>query len=62
MSSIDCTDICDCVLEVMCHKCPHWETCQDLEDGANHDQMLECMGDLKMHKYPDTFISASDNQ
>jgi hypothetical protein len=62
MVSNTCTDICDCVLEVMCHKCPHWETCQDLEDVANHDQMLECMGDLKMHKYPDTFISASDNQ
>jgi hypothetical protein len=57
MSSTDCTDICDCIFEVMCGECPHCCECQNAEDEMNHDQMLVCMGSLYMKdgKYPDDF-------
>ena len=61
MSGPDCVDICDTVIEVMCMDCPHWKKCQDIEDEANHHQMLICMGFLEMKKYPEEFISASDS-
>jgi hypothetical protein len=51
----DCVDICDELLVVMCHPCPNWNKCQNAEDEANHKQMLECMGSLKMAEYPDDF-------
>lgn len=41
-----CVEICDAVLEMMCTVCPNWKKCQNAEDEANHDQMLECMGEI----------------
>ena len=47
-----CVDVCDAVLSVMCVPCPHYKKCQNMEDECNHDQMLSCMGSLKMSEYP----------
>jgi hypothetical protein len=41
--STDCTDICDLIIEIMCMHCPNYKTCQNVEDEANHDQMLKCL-------------------
>lgn len=43
MSSTDCIDICDTIVEIMCSHCPNYEKCQNVEDEANHEQMLECL-------------------
>jgi len=43
MSSTDCSDICDMVIEIMCGHCPYYKTCQNVEDEANHDQMRDCI-------------------
>lgn len=43
----DCCDICHEVLSMMCLKCPHSKVCMPVEDEANHEQMLVCMGSMK---------------
>lgn len=57
MSGLDCIDICDSVLELMCGNCPNYDACQNCDEDANHHQMLICMGNLRMkdNKYPDDF-------
>jgi len=60
MSGTDCVDICDVVLEIMCHPCPHWKECQNNEEEANHEQMALCMGSLKMGEYPKTFTTIEE--
>ena len=57
----DCVDICDAVLEVMCHPCRNWKKCQNAEDEANHKQMILCMGSLKMTEYPEDFEPIYEN-
>lgn len=62
MTTCDCADICDRVMEIMCLKCPHFpDTCMPDEetsfpnrscndrhaDEANHKQMLICMDHMK---------------
>lgn len=43
-----CTDVCDRLLERMCHDCPHYEdVCMPDEDEANHLQMLACIDSLE---------------
>lgn len=43
MSSIDCTDICNRVIAIMCSHCPHFKICQNIEGEANHNQMEACL-------------------
>lgn len=43
MSSTDCTDICNIVIKLMCEHCPNFKECQNIDGGANHDQMEECL-------------------
>lgn len=50
-----CPDICDAILVAMCHECPNFKTCQNYEDEANHDQMLECINHLFVVRYPTSF-------
>lgn len=48
MSGSDCVDVCDEVISMMCFQCPHYHTvCMPVEDEANHEQMLMCMGEMK---------------
>ena len=56
-----CSDICDSVINLMCRKCPNFKTCQNYEDEANHDQMLECISEMKMGKYPKHFSDCDGN-
>ena len=43
MSSNDCTEVCDLIIDLMCKPCPNYKKCQNGEDEANHDQMLLCL-------------------
>ena len=60
MSETDCSDICDCIISIMCTKCPNYKECQNAEDDANHGQMQTCIingvlsnPDDKDHTTPD---------
>ena len=53
--SRSCSDVCDKVIAVMCHACPNEKECQNVDDRANHDQMLMCMNYalcVKLSKFP----------